>query len=97
MKINKVTKNLYNTKLYIKRYLAWDMLDLKTFDLERVTETEIQLHIKLPWRQELFLLLSSWPIYYIMLYFLLQCFLLDNFLFTRQFSNVHDSIRILIF
>lgn len=34
MKINKVTKNLYNTKLYIKRYLAWDMLDLKTFDLE---------------------------------------------------------------
>lgn len=35
------------------------MLDLKTFDLERVTETEIQLRIKLTWCQELFLLLSS--------------------------------------
>lgn len=61
MKIDRVTKNLYKQiQNYIyKRYLAWDMLDLKTFDLERVTETEIQLRIKLPWCQELFLLLSS--------------------------------------
>lgn len=95
MKINKVTKNLYNTKLYIKRYLAWDMLDFKTSDLERVTETEIQLHINMVSRVISIVVLLTRLLYNFIFSFAM--FFLDNFLFTRQFSNVHDSIRILIF